>query len=74
MPALINARSAHSSIAIDKHLYAIGGALSAPIEILDLVTKRDWSILLEHHFVNRKHAAVTCISSDKIVVFGTDSA
>ena len=41
MPALIQARGGHSSIALVKHLYAFGGRLPS-IEILNLVTKLAW--------------------------------
>ena len=75
MPALIMARKYHSSIAIDKHLYAMGGCIavgvySSLIEMLDLESKQAWQRLLNHDSVGREHAAVTGISLDKIAVFG----
>ena len=75
MPALIEARYFHSSIAIDKHLYAMGGYISGRecsrwIEMLDLESKQAWQRLLDHDSVQRGSAAVTGISLDKIAVFG----
>ena len=75
MPALIEARYLHSSIAIDKHLYAMGGGIAGGgysrwIEMLDLESKQAWQRLLDHDSVQRGYAAVTGISLDKIAVFG----
>ena len=78
LPGLIKARCYHSSIALDKHLYAIGGrseiGICPRIEFLDLETKQDWQELQEHDSFARMTAGVTCISPDQIVVFGGSDA
>ena len=75
LPSLIHARRSHSSIALDKHLYAIGGLADGEfcrwIEFLDLENKHAWqNLLLQDENVSRAHAAVTWLSSDQLVVFG----
>ena len=74
LPGLIQARRDHSSIAIDKHLYAIGGSANGGespwIEFLDLESKQAWQKLLQDEIVARENAAVTCLSPQKIAVFG----
>ena len=73
MPALIEARDNHSSIAVNKNLYAFGGynnerEFLPSVEILDLV--RNSQKLLEHPKVARCYASVTLINHEKVAVFG----
>ena len=70
MPALIQARDSHSSIAINKKLYAFGGMnddreCEPSVEILDLVRKKAWEKLLEHPSVARRVASVKSINHEK---------
>ena len=73
---LIHARFNHASIVLGDNLFAFGGRINASdyagsIEILNLLKRRTWSMLIEYdEIVQSDLAAVAAISANKIIVFG----
>ena len=73
---LIQARYGHASIVLGDNLFAFGGMINesdyvGSIEMLNLLTKLAWTVLIEHdEKVQRTSAAVAAISANKIIVYG----
>ena len=76
MPKLVQGRFLHSSIAINGHLFVLGGYKSATeitgsIESFDTKKNDAWKKVVDNNtHVERAFACVVAINSNKLAIFG----